>query len=537
MGRSPAALSRRRRRISPCLTAWLVLGLAATARAQGPQIDVDNPPGTPRGGSLFGATPGASGTSLFRNTPGSSDIPIGGRAGPSVSRAPVGALMPQTYQPRREGLPDFKVPVLPAADLPAYGELELPGGDGEVGAAGGLGVGDAIDILVRENLNIIAMRYEIPMADADVLTASLRANPVFYADTQLVPYGRYSRANPGGQTQYDVNITHPLDLNRKRQARTVVAQAAKRTVEAQFQDAVRQQIDNLYTAYVDVAAAELTRAYSQKQAEGISHLLELNRELFNKQQIPRDPIDQLTAQLEQAQLQVRESNQAVSRATRTLAQLLNVPRAQSLSVRIHDRMRDERPLPQSEDQLIDTAMQSRPDLAAFRMGLHRSQHEVQLAKRERLSDFFLLYQPYTLQDNRPFGLKSPTSWAVGLTAPMPIYNRNQGNIERAKINVTQTQVQLAQLERQIQDEVAEAAREFELSRDAFLEIEREILPASKRVLDAAWKRYIGGSNTILEFLDARRDYNGRVKDYRDALVRHRRAMLDLNTAVGTRLLP
>ena len=31
---------------------------------------------------------------------------------------------------------------------------------------------------------------EIPQARADVLTASLRANPIFYADTQLVPYGR-----------------------------------------------------------------------------------------------------------------------------------------------------------------------------------------------------------------------------------------------------------------------------------------------------------------------------------------------------------
>ena len=63
---------------------------------------------------------------------------------------------------------------------------------------------------------------------------------------------------------------------------------------------------------------------------------------------------------------------------------------------------------------------------------------------------------------------------------MPVYNRNQGNIERAKINVTQTQVQLAQLERQVQDEVAEAVREFQLSLDAMLEQEREVLPASRQ---------------------------------------------------------
>ena len=128
---------------------------------------------------------------------------------------------------------------------------------------------------------------------------------MFYADTQLVPYGRYSRANPGGQTQYDVNITHPLDVNHKRQARTEVARAAKRTLEAQFQDAIRQQIDNLYTAFVDVAAAELTLTFSQTYLKGISKLLEINVELFKKKQISEDPVFALQAQVEQAQLQVR----------------------------------------------------------------------------------------------------------------------------------------------------------------------------------------------------------------------------------------
>ena len=39
------------------------------------------------------------------------------------------------------------------------------------------------------------------------------------------------------------------------------------------------------------------------------------------------------------------------------------------------------------------------------------------------------------------------------------------------------------------------------------------------------------------FSESQRDYNETIRDYRDALVRHRRAVLDLNTAVGVRLLP
>ena len=88
---------------------------------------------------------------------------------------------------------------------------------------------------------------EIPQAQADILNAGLRANPIFYADGQLVPYGQYTRNRPGGQTQYDVNISYPFDLSHKRQARTLVATRAKRVLEAQYQDAVRLAIDDLYT--------------------------------------------------------------------------------------------------------------------------------------------------------------------------------------------------------------------------------------------------------------------------------------------------
>jgi len=191
----------------------------------------------------------------------------------------------------------------------------------------------------------------------------------------------------------------------------------------------------------------------------------------------------------------------------------------------------------SQDELIAMGMERRPDLIAMRLGLQRAHADVRLAQRERLSDFFLLYQPYTLQDNRPSGVKSAMSWAVGLTAPMPIYNRNQGNIARAKLNVDQTHIEVSRMERQVQDEIVDAANEFEMSRLAMVEAETRILPSSRRVRDAAYRRWQGGESNIVEFLDAQRDFNERVRGYRDAIVRHRRAVLDLDTAVGARVLP
>jgi cobalt-zinc-cadmium efflux system outer membrane protein len=70
-----------------------------------------------------------------------------------------------------------------------------------------------------------------------------------------------------------------------------------------------------------------------------------------------------------------------------------------------------------------------------------------------------------------------------------------------------------------------------------LELERAVIPAARRVRDSAFRRLQGGETSAIEYLDAQKDYNEVVRQYRDVLVRHRRAMLDLNTAVGVRVLP
>ena len=81
------------------------------------------------------------------------------------------------------------------------------------------------------------------------------------------------------------------------------------------------------------------------------------------------------------------------------------------------------------------ALALRPDVVSFRLGIHTAEANVRLQRANRFSDVYVLYQPYTFQDNTPVGLKSATSWALGVTVPLPLYNRNQGNIERAKLNV------------------------------------------------------------------------------------------------------
>jgi cobalt-zinc-cadmium efflux system outer membrane protein len=438
--------------------------------------------------------------------------------------------------------------------------LEIPPGADDPGPDDGLTLDAAIERLVRQNLDAYALRYEIPKAEADVLTAGLRNNPIVYGDAQFVPYGHYTNLRPGGgggQPQYDFNVSLPLDVSGKRRARVDVARRALKVTEAQLQDETRKLIDQLNTAFVNVLAARETLRYSEAFLAGMSRLFAQaeadlqkaeektgsrkdDRDARNgaeqQLQAARDARDELRSQERQAHYQVWQVTQSLVRTTRTLAQLLYLSPDEARALRVRGRLREAAPVP-DEAWLVQTALASRPDLVAYRLGAQRAEADVRLARANRLSDMYLVYQPYTFQDGRAFGLKGTYSYGVGVSAALPLFNRNQGNIARAEWNVAQTRVELKALEYQVTQDVLSAYDDLRFGLAGVLELEREMLPAARKARDDAYREYRRDPSKAGDYLDEQRDYNEAVQQYRNALIQLRQDMLDLNTAVGLRVMP
>ena len=351
------------------------------------------------------------------------------------------------------------------------------------GPANGLTLDAAIDQIMTANLDIRALRHELTQADADILTAGLRTNPLIYMDTQFIPYGTFNNQRPGGPTQYDLNITYPLDVSKKRQARTVVARMARSTLESQFQDVVRRQIDNVYRGFVNLQAARIdlliARSSVRRQEQFLANLTRTARP---DDEAVADTIDHLSLVLDRARNSLGEAEEAFADAQEGLGVLLNTPVEQTASLEPRGRLHDTFPKPPSAEELASIALRARPDLHAARLGVTRAGAEVNLQRANRFDDVYLFYDPITYQDNRPSNALSSHSWAIGLTFSLPIFNRNQGNIARAQSNVVQTKLELSSLERRIVSEVRLAERECQRSRESLEQIETSILPRAAATL-------------------------------------------------------
>ena len=82
-------------------------------------------------------------------------------------------------------------------------------------------------------------------------------------------------------------------------------------------------------------------------------------------------------------------------------------------IQVRDSIRDVRDLPLSKETWSSAASQSRPDLLAIKLGVARSEDDINLGKANGYPDVYLLWQPYTYQNNSYLGVQSPTRgpWA------------------------------------------------------------------------------------------------------------------------------
>jgi cobalt-zinc-cadmium efflux system outer membrane protein len=499
--------------------------------------------------SRLGPAPGTT-ASPYRRSPGSTDVILGGVPNrrlaplPRLSRRPSDASELALPTPDRHPLEHGLAPSVERLRLPEAPPPTGPGNtpdspgdlDDEQGPAGGLDLDEAIRRLIQFNRDLRSKSLEIPQAEADVLTAGLRENPLLFYSSGSVPYGSYSPRRPG-DINHGLSLVYPLDYSGKRRTRTEVARNEKCVLEAQYGDAVRLELDNLYTAFVDVLAARQAAQASRRGLGLIDRLAVEAGRRGGAGPTNQEALDDLTIERDLAAMSIGDEQARLEKAKRRLAVLLEIPPAEVAGLEVRGSLRVLDPLPPPVEALVEIALAHRPDLEAHRRGLQRAKSELGQERAERFSDAYLLYTPFEYRDNSQSGQLSSTTWGAGVFVSAPLFNRNQGNLRRARLNIDQSYNELAAVERRVVAEVTQASRDLENTRDDTLRLEQVTLPAVRRKRDRAWARLRAGEIDEATFLAVQRDTTALVRYHRETLVRHRRNTLKINTAVGQRIMP
>ena len=397
-----------------------------------------------------------------------------------------------------------------------------------------LTIAAAIDEAVQHNLSLLAARTSLTIADAQMVSARLRPNPVASVSADHVDAlgTGFNEINNGGPPELAVRVDLPVERGGKREARIAVATAIRSEAEAQFAEAVRTLRQDVTLACIDVMAARALRELMADTLGTYEGLARVNKARVVAGSIPGFEATRSEVAMLQFRATVVRADLDLAKATAQLRTLLGRPAGAPLE--IADALTLAAGAPAADDvaAVESLALRSRPDLLALQLSQARSLADLRLQEALGRVDYtvgaeYLRQQGVAGRSN---------SLGFFFSTPLPLLNRNQGEIARAGAEQNQAGQLIAARRAQVIADVRTAHHDYTVTRELVAAIERDLLAPAGRVRDISSYTYKAGGGTLLELLDAQRAFNETMQTYVDAQANLRRSIARLNAAAGTEVV-
>jgi cobalt-zinc-cadmium efflux system outer membrane protein len=389
---------------------------------------------------------------------------------------------------------------------------------------------EAVQMALQHNHSMIAARTAIDQSLAMEVTANLRPNPVLFTDWEYLPLFSPSFMNTTylhDSTEADLGLGYLIERGHKRarryqNAKDVTAQT--RSLVADNERGLTYQVAGLF---VNVQLAESTIDLAQQDLKSFQQTVDIGELQFKAGGISENDYLKIQLQLLQFETDLEQAQLARAQGLSDLRQLLGYESV-SADYDVVDAF-DYLPMKGNLDDLQMQALQSRPDLRASVQGVTAANSGYSLAKADGVPDL-------TVQGNYSHvnGINAATFYA---SIPLPIFNRNQGEIARTHSVITQMQEQQAFTNGQVLTDVKDAYEGLKSSDKVVLLYRDKYRDVAKKSRDIADYAYHRGGIALLDFLDAERSYRAAELGYRQALASYLLALEQLREAVGTRNLP
>src|SRR5579872_4579503 len=308
-----------------------------------------------------------------------------------------------------------------------------------VGQAGGqnttlISLDRAIELGLAHNHSIKATRTLILQNQAQEITANLRPNPTLGADTQFVPFFSpqdFSGDNLNETQQFDIGIGYLFERGHKRQRRLQAARDQTAVTSAQVTDAERTLAFNVGQQFVSVLLAESTLQFALQDLKSFQQTVDISEYQLKAGAIGEGDYLKIKLQLLQFQTDVSSARLAKVQALVGLRELLGYDAVPANYDVVGDLAYQ--PLKIGLEDLQARALRERPDFRAAELGITAAQSQIRLAQANAKVDVTGTYD-FT-------HVSGENTASIFANFPLPIFDRNQGEIARTRYALTQAQQQ------------------------------------------------------------------------------------------------
>ncbi|MDR1503161.1 MAG: TolC family protein [Prevotella sp.] len=403
-----------------------------------------------------------------------------------------------------------------------------------------LTVGEVESLFLSNNLQLIATRFDVDIADAAIAQAKLWDNPNLSisdvnlwstgsqrdGENEVIPplFGSFAK-----NTEFSIELSQLIQTANKRGKLVNREKVSKEIALQEFEEVLRGLKVELRKSVYEIQYSQAYLAILTNQRESLSRLIESHTKQVSQGNIAKNELLRLQSSFLELENEINEVRSDLNEQQKTLKVLLNVDPFTNLEIE-EDRNPQKSPDSILLARLMELAEESRPDMKLYK--LQTQYHEKSLAyeKSLRVPDL-------TISANYDrYGGVWKDFIGFGVSVDLPFFNRNQGNIRAARISRDQSLYLARQQQNVIQHEVAASYNNYVYTYAFYKKINDDsLLPELDNMLDTYTKNLQNRNISMLEYIDFMDAYRANKQTVLTAKKKVSMQFEELQFTVGTEI--
>jgi cobalt-zinc-cadmium efflux system outer membrane protein len=382
----------------------------------------------------------------------------------------------------------------------------------------------AIDIARAKNPSLLSGQQHVIATKANEITAGLRQNPSFTlsgADVSL------SASNPASPYSYSANVTRLFERGQKRRWRLDIARGTTDVTRSQYKDSERQTILQVKQAFTNMLAAKAALKIADDNLSGYRKTVELSKARRDAGDISETDFERIDLQLVEFESDYDNAKLDLTQASDQLQLLLGVEKPTD-SFDITGTL-DPPTFTQTLPQIEQQALTARPDYQAALQSVRVADANVKLADADGTTD------PTIGGEYERSATYNTAGFQVSI--PLRIFDRNQGEKQRTRYEAESSRFSEIAARNQVMSDVDQAWAGYEAATHLAARYNGHYLSEAAHVRDNLEFSYRHGGTTLLDYLDALRDYRQTNLDALNANQQVWLSIHQLSFAAATEILP
>lgn len=382
----------------------------------------------------------------------------------------------------------------------------------------------AIDMARAKNPTLISAQQHVSATRASEITAGLRQNPSFTISGSDVSL---PADNPASPYSYSANVTRLFERGQKRRWRLDVAHATTDVTESQYKDIERQTILQVKDAFTNMLVAKAALKIADDNLTSYRKTVDLSRIRLKDGDISQTDFDRIDLQQAEFESDYDNAQLNLTQASDQLQLLLGIQKPTD-SFDITGTL-DPPGLAVTLPQLEQEALASRPDYQAAVQSVTLADANVKLADANGTVD------PTIGGEYDRAGTYNSAGFQVSI--PLRLFDRNQGEKERTRYEAQSSRFAEIAARNQVVNDVDQAWAGYQTALDLAKRYHGHYLDEAVRVRDNLEYSYRRGGASLLDYLDALRDYRQINLDALNADQQVWLSIHQLSFAAATEILP